>query len=129
VSITTTGRQDADVVDVEAGDVSPSGALQWLRRMKALGHPAPGVYASLDVWCGLLGPLLLSQFKRSEFRVWTAHYTHRWHRCSQNCDSRLRLDPDATQFTNQALGRDLDCSAALTPFFTRHTPGTGPAGR
>lgn len=129
VSITATGRLEADVVDVEKFDVSVSGALQWIERMHALGHPAPGVYASLDVWASLLGPVLLSRFKRTQFRVWTAHYTHQWHRCGTGCDPRLRIDVDATQWTNNALGRDLDCSAARTTFFTSHATGQSPAGR
>lgn len=129
VSITVTGREDADVVDVEAGDVSPLGAVQWVDAMHRKGHAAPGVYASLDVWAGGLADLLLRRWSRTQFRVWTAHYTGRWHRCSAACDRRLTIPVDATQFTSFALERDLDCSAALTTFFTSHAQGGSPAGR
>lgn len=129
VSITVTGRLEADCVDVEQGDVSPQGALQWLRRMHALGHHAPAIYASVDTWAAQLIPLLAREFQRSQYRVWTAHYTGRWHRCSQRCNERCVIPVDATQFTNQALSRDLDASAALPTFFTSHSPAGGPAGR
>jgi hypothetical protein len=128
-SITVTGRVEADVVDVEQGDVSPQGAMQWLARMHALGHAAPALYVSLEPLVTQLQPLLVRQYERRQYRLWVAHYTGQPHRCSAKCDRRLALPVDATQFTNAALGRDLDCSVALTTFFTRHTPGGSPAGR
>lgn len=129
VSITATGRLEADVVDCEQDDATIAGALQWVRRMHALGHHAPGVYADLDTWVHGLQAALVSEFKRDQYRVWTAHYTHGWHRCGTHCDARFTLIPDATQFTDRALGRELDCSAALTTFFTSHAQGGSPAGR
>lgn len=129
VSITVTGREDADVGDVESDDLTVEGAIAFIERMHAHGHPAPGLYASLDLWCSELQEAVLARFKRSQFRVWTAHWTMRWHRCDRSCDRRLRIPVDATQFTDRALGRELDCSAALTTFFTAHTSGGSPAGR
>lgn len=129
VSITATGRLEADVCDVETGDVSIQGCVEWVGRMHALGHPAPGVYADLDTWVTGLQDALLSRWARSQLRVWTAHYTHRWHRCGRFCDRRLTIPVDATQFTDRALGRQLDASAALTTFFVHHAQGGSPAGR
>lgn len=129
VSISATGRLAADVVDVEADDVTVAGAVEWVDRMHAQGHPAPGVYASLSTWTSELQDALLARWTRSQFRVWTAHWTYRWHRCDHHCDARLRIPVDATQFTDRGLGRDLDVSAALTTFFTSHAQGPSPAGR
>lgn len=120
ISITVTGASEADAADVETGDLTPQGGIAWLRRMHALGHPAPALYADLDTWATQLQPLLSREFERSQYRVWTAHYTHRWHRCSPTCDPRLVIPVDATQFTDVALNRDLDASAASTRLFVRH---------
>jgi hypothetical protein len=129
VSITVTGGSEADVCDVEAGNVTVQGAIQWISRMKRLGHPAPGVYASLDTWAGELQDQLLRRWPRSGFRVWTAHYTYAAHRCGPRCDRRLRIPVDATQWTDRSHGRDLDESRVLTTFFTHHAKGGSPAGR
>jgi hypothetical protein len=129
VSITVTGGHEADIGDVEAGNMTVQGALNWIRQMRALGHPAPGLYASLDTWCGGLQDELLRRYPRSAFRVWTAHYTYAAHRCGPSCDRRLRVPVDATQWTDRSHGRDLDESRALTTFFTAHTQGGSPAGR
>lgn len=129
VSITATGRSQADVCDVEPGDVSAQGAVQWIDSMHRAGHGAPGIYASLDTWVTQLLPLLTRRWHRSQYRVWTAHWTGRWHRCGTECDRRMTVPVDATQFDNHALGRNLDASAALTTFFTHHAQGGSPAGR
>lgn len=120
VSITTTGASEADVCDCESGDLTPQGAVRWVAAMHARGHSAPGVYASLDTWVTSLQSLMLREYRRTEFRVWTAHYTHVPHRCSAVCDKRLVLPVDATQWTDRALGRDLDASLAQTTFFVHH---------
>lgn len=129
VSITTTGRNQADACDCEKGDLSVAGAVEWVAWMHSLGHPAPAVYADLETWASQLQDALLTRYRRSQMRVWVAHWTGRWHRCDRHCDARLRIPVDATQITNEALGRDLDASVALTTFFTSHAQGPSPAGR
>ena len=48
VWITVTGaRHDADVVDVESGDVTAAGAVEWLR---AASSPRPTIYTSRSNW-------------------------------------------------------------------------------
>ena len=37
-------------LDVESGDATPEEAPGWVASMRALGHPAPGVYCSEALW-------------------------------------------------------------------------------
>jgi hypothetical protein len=55
--------------------------------------------------------------KRSDIRLWTAHYTQRSHRCDSKCGFGMAGVADATQWTSRSMGRTLDESLVADDFF------------
>jgi hypothetical protein len=119
VAITVFGHASADVIDCEHGDATPDGAVAYVQRMRRIGSWAPGIYASLDAWPDLLQRLSRAGIPREHFRVWTAHWTGKPHRCSSACLRGFATVAGATQWTNSYGGQNLDVSLAWRPFFVR----------
>ena len=109
VSIAIAAKYDAQCLDIEAGDATPADAPSWVRRQHARNVKRPILYASLSVMPDVKQALFKDHIKRSEFRLWVAHYTYKPH-----------IEPgyDATQWTDKALGRNLDCSLCSPSFFS-----------
>lgn len=126
ISIAVTAEADADVLDVERGDATPAQAPKWVRRQAARGVKLPVVYCSVSDARTVLGVLAASGIKRSQIRLWTAHYTGKPHRCSAACGFGLSTTADATQYTDRALGRNLDASLVTDAFLA---PGVSAAAR
>lgn len=126
LSIAVTAEAGADCLDIEAGDASPAQAPSWVRRQKSRGIRKPVVYCSLSDAHTVVGVLSASGIKRGDYRLWTAHYTYRPHLCSPSCGLHMTTRADATQFTNRALGRNLDASLVSDAFFD---PGLRAAAR
>ncbi len=108
LSIAVNASEDADCLDVENGDAVPSEAPAWVKRQKARGIERPVVYSSVSQMPGILEELKKAGLKRTDFRVWSAHYTDTPH---------IESGSDATQWTNHALGHDLDESLCSDTFF------------
>lgn len=108
LSIAVNAGEDAECLDVENGDATPAQAPAWCRRQRARGVSRPVIYASVATMPAVLGGLAADGITRGMVRVWTAHYTGRQHLCSQACWPTLHTVADATQFTDRALGRNLD---------------------
>lgn len=119
VAITVFGSPEADVIDCEAGDVSPGTAVAWATKQHHEGSWAPGIYASLSVWPELLERLRHAGLERRHYRVWTAHWTGTPHRCDADCFPGFSTRAGATQFANQWMGHNVDVSMAWPPFFVR----------
>ena len=119
VSIAVTADRDADCLDVERGDATPDEAPGWVKRQIARGVQRPIVYASVSRAPELLVILRLHGITRSKIRLWTAHYTHE-HLCDYRCGLLKRAD--ATQWTDRALGRNLDASLVGPTFFPSPKP-------
>lgn len=116
VSIAVTAEADADCLDIERFDATPAQAPAWVRRQLARGVKKPIVYCAVSDAKTVLSVLTLSGIKRSQIRLWTAHYTKVAHRCDKSCGFGMPTVADATQFTDTALGRSLDeslCSVAF----------------
>jgi hypothetical protein len=118
LSIAVTADADADCLDVEAGDARPDEAAAWVKRQHARGVARPVVYCNLATAPAVLVALGMGQVKRAEFRLWTAHYTGKPHRCTAKCGLGFRDVADATQYYDRALGRTLDVSLCAPGFFT-----------
>ena len=116
LSIAVNDRQDAECLDVEQGDAAPDQAPAWVKRQIGRGVWRPVVYASVSQMPSVLRALARDGVSRSEIRVWTAHYTDKQHLCSKRCGFGT-LNADATQYTNHALGRNLDASVCAASFF------------
>jgi hypothetical protein len=108
VSIAIAASEDADCLDIENGDATPDEAPAWVRRQQARGVKRPKLYASVSVWPEIEFFLKRAGIKRSEYVKWGAHYTG---------VPRLESDFDAIQYTDAALGRNLDASLCAPSFF------------
>lgn len=114
LSIAVTARANADCLDVENGDATPGQAPAWVKRQQARGIKRPVVYCSVSQAAAVLAALAKSGITRSQIRLWTAHYTGKAHRCDSACG--LNGQADATQYTDKALGRNLDASLCAAGF-------------
>jgi hypothetical protein len=120
LSIAVNSTEDAECLDIENGDATPAQAPAWIRRQVKRGVKKPVVYSSVSQMPAVLLALEVSGIKRSQVRVWTAHYTGVTHLCDQLCGFGFKTKADATQYTDKALGRNLDASLVSNAFF-----GTG----
>jgi hypothetical protein len=81
-------------------------------RQKARGVKRPCFYADASTMPSVIAALLSAGIKRSSYRTWVAHYTNVAH---------LEPGADATQWTDVALGRNLD-ESLCTPLFFADPP-------
>lgn len=110
LSIAVSSSHDAECLDVEPGDATPAVAAGWVKRQIARGVKRPVVYCSVSQAPALLRTLASAGINRNEIRLWTAHYTFRSHLCDKTCGFGFTGRADATQWTDRALGRNLDQS-------------------
>ena len=122
LSIAVNAEYDADCLDIESGDATPAQAPTWVRRQIARGAKKPVVYSSVSEMPTVLSVLKASGIRRSKVRVWTAHYTGKPHRCGAECYRGFATVADATQYTDNALGRSLDASLVADSFFDPGIP-------
>lgn len=118
IAINITDRLNGQALDCEQGDVPPAAfdrIAAWAKRQIGRGVK-PRIYASLSVMQPIVNALEQRGVKRSQFFVWTAHYTFRQHRCSSACGFGFRDVADCTQFTDRALGLSLDANACIPEF-------------
>ena len=118
LSIAIAADENADCLDVEKGDASPTQAAAWVRRQHAAGNKCPVVYTSLAYAQSLVNLLDASGLKYGiDYKLWSAHYNFKAHICSPKCGLRLKVTAHATQYTDKALGRNLDASLCSANFF------------
>jgi GH25 family lysozyme M1 (1,4-beta-N-acetylmuramidase) len=117
LSIAIAANENADCLDVEPGDAVISQAAGWVKRQKAAGARKPVVYTSLSQAQLLINTLARAGLPRASYRLWTAHYTDKPHRCTPICGLGFKSKADATQYTDKALGRNLDASLCSPAFF------------
>jgi hypothetical protein len=118
LSIAIAAVVDAECLDVEPGDATPAQAAGWVKRQHARGIRRPVVYTSVSGAQSLVNELGAAGLPRTSYRLWTAHYTHVPHICDARCGFGLRSAADATQFTDNALGRNLDESRVSPGFWS-----------
>lgn len=127
LSIAVTSHADADCLDIEPGDATNVVAPAWVKRQQARGVKRPVVYTNLANAQTLVNVLVKAGIGRTQFRLWTAHYTGKAHFCSARCGFHLTTTADATQWTDRALGRSLDQSVVNDAFFgTKPKPAPKP---
>jgi hypothetical protein len=118
LAINITDTLNGHVLDCEQGDVPPAAfdrIATWAKR-QILRGVKPRIYASLSVMQPIVAGLEARGLKRSQFFIWTAHYTFRQHRCSPACGFGFKSVADCTQFSDKALGLSLDASSAIPAF-------------
>lgn len=122
LSIAVSVAADAECLDVEQGDATPDQAPAWVKRQIANGVKRPVVYTSVSQAARVMSALERAGIPRSQFRLWTAHYTFKPHRCTKKCGFGMTGTADATQYTDRALGRTLDASLVSPTFFPPDAP-------
>lgn len=105
-----------ECLDIEPGDAVPEQAPAWFHVQRSLGVKRPCFYGSLSWVEQIEGALRAAGIARHEYRIWSAHYTGVAHICDRRCG--LTVAADATQFTDHALGRNLDESLCNAAFFS-----------
>ena len=74
----------------------------------------------------MLLPLLASAgIPRASVRLWSAHYGAWEHICGPSTCNMVSVAMDGTQWTSEAMGRDLDQSVLLASFFGTLPPEPG----
>jgi peptidoglycan hydrolase-like protein with peptidoglycan-binding domain len=111
---------DAGCLDVENGAASPQSAAGWYDRQRKRGVARPCLYADVSNMESEVVPVITAAgIARSSVRLWTAHYGAALgaHICGPKSCGQLSIDADGTQWTDSAMGRNLDQSLLLADFF------------
>jgi hypothetical protein len=117
LTIAVFAKDDADCLDIERGDATPDQAAGWVARQLARGIKRPCLYASASVMPAILVAMSHAGVPRSTLRLWSAHYTMESHICGPHSCGAMPQDADGTQWTDKALGRNLDQSLLHDDFF------------
>jgi hypothetical protein len=113
---------DAMCADVENGAMRAADVPGWHARQAARGIQRPVVYASAFTMRDQVLPVLAGAgIGLPSVRLWSAHYGER-HICGPHSCGALGIDADGTQWTPNALGRNLDQSLLSPGFFTGKLP-------
>jgi peptidoglycan hydrolase-like protein with peptidoglycan-binding domain len=117
---------DADAADIENGAMNPGDIPAWHARQVARGITRPVIYASASTMNDeVLAVLRLAGIPRASTRLWTAHYGAGEHVCAPSSCGDLCIPADGTQWTDNALGRNLDQSLLNDDFFGTSPVSTG----
>jgi hypothetical protein len=124
LSVALFSKNNADALDVEPGAAWPAEtAIAWYAAQRARGLARPCLYASVSTRQEFAVPVIgAGGIPRAAVRLWTAHYGKGEHICGPKTCRQLSIDADGTQWTANALGRDLDQSLLLGDFFNVPTP-------
>jgi len=115
VSIAIRASDHADCLDIEPGDASPNQAPSWVWAEKRLGWSRPCLYSDWYEFHEQVQPALArAGISKSQVFEWDADYTGTPH---------IDVGFDGTQWTDRALGRNLDQSLVLRSFLViAHPP-------
>jgi hypothetical protein len=128
LSITLFPDKDADALDVESGAAMAADIPAWFARQRARGIARPVIYAGAYAMATAVVPVVQSlPGARSSVRLWSAHYGAGEHICGPKSCGETSIDMDGTQWTENAMGRDLDQSLLLENFFAPPAPPRPPA--
>jgi hypothetical protein len=117
LSIAVFASDDADCLDIEAGDATNAQAPGWVNRRLTGGAFRPCLYTSVSNVDALMTTLNETGISRAEIRLWSAHYGQGQHICGPGTCRQAQHACDGTQWTDVALGRSLDQSVLLGNFF------------
>jgi hypothetical protein len=123
LSIAISASEQARCLDVESGDATNEQAALWVKEAHARGVKRPILYTSVSNWPTLQAALEQGGVKhgwpgRRNYRRWSAHYTGKPHRCTRRCGFGFKGKAGATQWTDKALGRNLDASLCSRDFLS-----------
>jgi hypothetical protein len=120
LSIALFAGHDADALDVEPAAAGPGDIPGWYARQRRRGIDRPCIYANVSTMETQIIPVIRAiPLIRTTIRLWTAHYGEGEHICGPGMGTcgQLAFDADGTQWTSNALGRNLDQSLLRPDFF------------
>lgn len=115
LSIAVNASEDAECLDVESGDAIPAQVPDWVRRQHGRGVRRPCIYSNLSEMGAVKEQLQAAGIPRSAVRLWVADWTYVAH---------IPEGYDACQWTDHAMGRNLDESLCADDFFDAAHPAT-----
>jgi hypothetical protein len=123
LSIAVNASQSARCLDVEPGDATPGQAPGWYANHADHSQGLPVLYGSASAVQQIVNAMAGAGYSRDRYFIWSAHYSFQEHICSP---SRCGYpQADATQWTDKAMGRNLDQSLCSDAFFSS-APAPGP---
>lgn len=124
LSIAINASENARCLDVENGDAVPSQAPAWLRDHADRSHGLPVLYTSASQLQAVINACSAAGITRDKYLLWSAHYTFHAHICAPNVCGYPAAD--GCQWTDRALGRNLDESLVSALFFGPPPPPKDP---
>lgn len=116
LSIAIAASADADCLDVETGDATPSQAASWVLRQLQKKVWRPCLYANVSTMAAVIASVRAAGISISTLRLWSAHYDGE-HICGPASCKQLAVAVDGTQWTDMSLDRNLDQSLLSDSFF------------
>jgi hypothetical protein len=114
ISTAISASEYAECLDIEPGDAQPYQAPSWIRADERAGYTKPCLYSSWYEFTRQVIPILLAaHISRDEVWEIDADYTNVPH---------IDAGFDGTQWTDRALGRNLDESLVTRAFLSAATP-------
>lgn len=98
-TIAVRSSEDANVLDVEAGDATNADAPGWFQRHDHKRYGKAIFYTSAGNAAALIAELRRHGIKRRQYILWSAHYTDVRHVCGPKTCGYPKAD--ATQYTNR----------------------------
>jgi hypothetical protein len=117
LSIAVFSSDNAECLDIEKGDAEIVDAPAWFERQVHRGVYRPVLYTQASNIKALELAMAACHVPRSAYRLWSAHYTNRAHLCGPHSCGFGLSEADGTQWTDSALGLNLDQSLLLPNFF------------
>lgn len=117
LTISVSGNIASECYDIETGDYNPDEAADLFTTAKNAGVWRPCFYANLSTMPHVEASLARVVHERNAVRLWVAYY---------NGHTDLPAAYDAHQFTDHALGRNLDESICRDDFFPPAKPAPAP---
>lgn len=119
LSIAVNASEDAECLDIEAGDATIAQAPDWVKRQIRRGVFRPVLYVDASNMKALQQAMAAAGVPGNAWRLWTAHYLNKAHLCAPwSCGYGIH-EADGTQWTDKALGLSLDQSVLVPDFFDK----------
>ena len=116
LSVAVNASANAQCLDVETGDATIADVYLWLTRQIGLKVFRPAIYIQASNVNKLMLTMNANGFQRNQYRLWSAHYAGQ-HICGPGTCGQVNVNVDGTQWTDTALGKNLDQSLLLPGFF------------
>jgi hypothetical protein len=117
LSISVRASGDAECLDVETGDATPSEAPAWVRRQLARGVHTPVLYANASTMPAVRAALDAAGLHRSDYSLWVAHF---------DGIAQVPAGYDAKQYEEHKSSPHADLSICLEEFFGAVHPPYAP---